>query len=119
VYGAATAATGRRFSGTTVNHSFDSAGFRRQRVRTGSATRYLLSGLFETDGAGMITLTDVDGAAGDLAHYAGPPAVPVTVSYLCYNGHGDLAGQADSRGTCTAAGGTSRPGRSRCRRRRT
>ena len=37
------------------------------------STNYLLGGLIETDAAGTLTLFDVDGLAGDLARYTGPP----------------------------------------------
>jgi RHS repeat-associated protein len=95
--------TGGTFPGTTVTYSFDPVGFRRQRVGGGTTTRYLHGGMFETDGAGAITLTDVDGVAGDLAHFAGAPTTGSTVTYLYYNGHGDLAAEADSAGTRTNA----------------
>lgn len=55
-----------------------SPGFRRQRQAGGITTRYLQGGIFETDGAGAITLTDVDGPAGDLAHFSGPPMTRVS-----------------------------------------
>jgi len=95
--------TGGTFTGTTVTYGFDPVGFRRQRVAGGTTTRYLHGGMFETDGTGAITLTDVDGAPGDLAHFAGPPTTGSTATYLYYNGHGDLAAEADSAGTRTNA----------------
>jgi RHS repeat-associated protein len=64
-------------------------------------TRYLNGGLFEASVAGTITLTAADGPAGDLAHYTGPPTATSAVSYLYYNGHGDLAAEADGTGTRT------------------
>ncbi len=67
-----------------------------------STTRYLLGGLLETDANSTITLSDVDGPAGDLAHFAGAPATGTTVSYLYYNGHGDLTAEADGSGSRTA-----------------
>jgi len=95
--------TGGTFSGTTITYSFDPLGFRRQREASGTTTRYLHAGLFETDGAGAITLTDVDGGAGDLAQFAGPPTTASTVTYLYYNGHGDLAAEATDQGVRTNA----------------
>ena len=95
--------SGGTFAGTAVTYSFDAAGFRRQRVAGTSTTRYLHGGLFETNGSETITLADVDGVAGDLAHYAGPPTTSSSVSYLYHNGHGDLAAEANSSGTRTAA----------------
>ena len=50
-----------------------------------------------------ITLTDVDGAGGDLAQFAGPPTTGSEVTYLYYNGHGDLAAQATYQGVRTNA----------------
>jgi RHS repeat-associated protein len=93
--------TGGTFSGTTVAYYFDPLGFRRQRQAGGTTTRYLHGGIFEDNGSGTITLTDVDGVAGDLAHFAGAPTTGSTVTYLYYNGHGDLAAEADSAGTRT------------------
>jgi len=94
---------GGSFAGQAVIYSFDAAGFRRQRISGTATSRYLLGGLFETDAAGTIALTGVSGPAGDLAHYAGPPLLSSTVSFLYYSGHGDLAADADSTGTRTAA----------------
>ena len=95
--------SGGTFSGTTVTYSFDATGFRRQRVSGSTTTRYLLMGLSETDGSGNLTLTAVEGVAGDLAHYAGAPSTLSTVTYEYYSDHGDLAAEADTSGTRTAA----------------
>lgn len=95
--------SGGTFGGTTVTYAFDATGFRRQRASGGTTTRYLLGGLFETDGGGALTLADVDGAAGDLAQYAGAPATGSTVSYLYYNGHGDLTATADASANRTSS----------------
>lgn len=95
--------SGGTFAGESVTYEFDPAGFRRKRTSGTATTRYLHGGLYETDNAGAITLTDVDGPGGDLAHYAGSPSTASTVSYLYYNGHGDLAANADSSGTRTDA----------------
>jgi RHS repeat-associated protein len=62
-----------------------------------------LGGLFETTSTGTITLTGIGGPTGDLAHYAGPPTTSSTVTYRYYDGHGDLAAEADSSGNRTAA----------------
>ncbi len=93
----------RTLAGQPVAYGFDAAGFRRQRVAGAVTTRYLLGGAFETDAAGQVTLSDVAGPAGDLTRYAGPPLLASTVSFLYYSGHGDLAAEADSTGTRTAA----------------
>lgn len=91
--------TGGTYGATTLTYGFDPSGFRRQREATGATTtRYLLRGLLETNSSATITLTDVDGPAGDLAHYAGPPTTGSTVTYQYYNGHGDLAATADQAG---------------------
>lgn len=95
--------SGGSFDGTTVTYGFDPAGFRRSRTAGATTIRYLHSGLYETDGGGTVTLTDVDGPAGDLAHYTGAPTGASTVTYLYYNGHGDLAATADDTGARTDA----------------
>jgi len=94
---------GGTFSGATVSYSFDPLGFRRQRQAGGTTTRYLHGGIFETNGAGAITLSDVDGTAGDLAQFAGPPTTGSIVTYLYFNGHGDLAAEATDQGVRTTA----------------
>jgi YD repeat-containing protein len=100
------------FGTTTVTYHYDPSGGLKSRTSSnGASTRYLLGDLFETDGVGAITTAYVDGPAGDLAQYAGPPIVSATPTYLYYNGHGDLAGEADGAGTkrriATRAGGRS------------
>ena len=96
--------TGGTFGGTTVTYTYDAAGNLRTRA-AGSTTRYLYGGthtpLFETNSSGTITLTYIQGPAGDLAHYAGPPASGSTITYLDDNGHGDLAATADNTGSRT------------------
>ena len=86
---------------STVSYGFDANGFRRSRTLNGTTTRYLLGGLVETTTAGTITVFDVDGPAGDLAHYTQPPTAGVNPSYLYYSGHGDLVAEADNTGTRT------------------
>lgn len=95
--------SGGTFSGSNVSYSFDADGFRRQRVATGQTTRYLLGGLFEANASGAITLTDADGSQADLAHYSGPPSSTTPVTFLYYNGHGDLAAEGDSSGVRNGA----------------
>jgi len=97
-------------SGTSVSYGFDPLGRRRSRTTSNPAktTRYLFDGpdetpLFETDGAGATTQSYVQGAESDLAHYGGPPTAGSTVSFLYYNGHGDLAAEATSTGTRTSS----------------
>lgn len=95
--------TGGTFNGTTISYGFDPIGFRRSRTAAGTLIRYLHGGLFETDTSGTVTLTDVDGPAGDLAHYSGPPTTGTAVSFVYYSGHGDVAAFADSSGSRTSA----------------
>jgi RHS repeat-associated protein len=94
---------GGTFAGTSVTYSFDAVGLRRQRSAGGQTTRYLHGGLFETNGAGTITLSAADGPGGDLARYVGAPTGASAVSFLYYNEHGDLAAEADTTGTRTGA----------------
>jgi RHS repeat-associated protein len=68
-----------------------------------STTNYLLGDLLETNGAGAVTASYQDGPAGNLASFNGPPTTASTPTYLYYNGHGDLAAEANSAGTRTAA----------------
>jgi RHS repeat-associated protein len=95
--------SGGTFTGTSVAYGFDAVGFRRQRAGAGTTVRYLHGGLFETDISGTITLADIDGVEGDLAHYSGPPTAGTAVTFLYYNGHGDLAATADAAGARTNA----------------
>ncbi len=67
--------TGGSFSGTSVGYSYDTTGFLYKRVSGTATTYYSLGGLWEatnpTWSDASVTLTAVDGPAGDLAHYAG------------------------------------------------
>ena len=66
--------------------------------------RFLLGGLVETDTAGVISRFDVDSPLGDLAQYgAAPTSGQTNVSFLYYNGHGDLAATARSSGGLTGS----------------
>jgi RHS repeat-associated protein len=85
----------------TVSYTFGPTGNRITRTLGGTTTRYLLGGLVETTVAGAITSFDVDGPAGDLAHYTTAPSSAVNPSYAYYSGHGDLAAEADHGGTRT------------------
>jgi RHS repeat-associated protein len=95
--------TGGSFAGTNVSYAFDAGGFRRLRTGAGATSHYRLGGLYETNTSGTILSSDTAGLAGDLAHYAGAPATGTAVSFLYYNGHGDLAAETDTTGTRTAA----------------
>lgn len=86
---------------STLSYGFDPAGFRRSRTLNGATTRFLLGGLIETTAAGTITGFDVDGPAGDLAHYTSAPSSSVNPSYSYYSGHGDLAAEANHSGART------------------
>jgi RHS repeat-associated protein len=94
--------SGGTFNGDSVTYHYDPSGALKSRTSTnGDETRYLLGDLFETDGSGHVTVAYVDGPGGDLAEYAGPPTATSSISYLYYNGHGDLAAEADSAGSRT------------------
>ena len=100
-------ATASDDSTSTLSYAYDPLGELRQRIDAGRTTRYLYAGaavpIFETDAAGTVTASYQGGPVGDLSRFAGVPATGSTVSYLYYDGHGDLAGEADSTGTRTAA----------------
>ena len=85
----------------TLSYGFDPAGFRRSRTLNGTTTRYLLGGLIETNGSGTITGFDIDGPAGDLAHYTAAPSSALNPTYSYYSGHGDLAAEAHHSGSRT------------------
>jgi RHS repeat-associated protein len=99
--------SGGSFAGASVAYARDALGKVRQRVSGASTTRYLYAGtatpLFETNASGAITEADADGTSADLAHYAGPPASGTTVRFHYYDGHGDLAAEADASGNRTAS----------------
>ncbi len=90
---------------TTLSYGFDASGFRRSRTGGSTSTWEALGGDFEGSGSSpspsAITTSDVDGPAGDIAHYSGPPVSTTTASFTYYDGHGNLAAQADSSGTRT------------------
>src|SRR5581483_7405358 len=91
--------SGAAVNGTSVTYHFDPAGGLKSRTSSGGAnTRYLLGDLFETDSTGQVTTSYVDGPAGDLAQYSGPPSAGSAADYLYYNGHGDLAAETDGSG---------------------
>lgn len=90
--------SGGTFGGMTISYRFDPLGFRRERTAGGQTTRYLHGGLFEANGVGTLTQTDVDGPAGDLAHYSGAPTTASAVTHLYFNGHGDLVAEANAGG---------------------
>jgi RHS repeat-associated protein len=97
--------TGGTYSSTSLSYSYDPAGNIRSRTGASTTTRYLYGGtqtpLFETDTSATITLSYIDGVAGDIAHYAGPPTTGSTVTYLYDDGHGSLAATADNTGART------------------
>jgi RHS repeat-associated protein len=95
--------SGGTFAGTSVAYAYDAFGQLRSRNSGSITTRYLLGGLFETDGSGTITNTYIDGPQGSLVRFAGAPTSSSTAAFLYYNGHGDLAADANSSGTRTAA----------------
>ena len=73
--------------------------FQRATATTSSTTRFLLDDLIETDGSATVTAAVTDGPGGYLARYAGAPITATTVNFLYYNGHGDLASQANTSGS--------------------
>jgi RHS repeat-associated protein len=95
--------SGGTFAGKSVTYTFDPSGFRRQRSSGSTTTRYLLGGTFESNPSGAITNADIDGPQADLAHYSGAPSTATPVSFLYYNGHGDVAAEANASGGRTAA----------------
>lgn len=79
------------------------AHYQRATATVTTTTRYLLGGQIETNGSGAITLYETDGPEGDLARYAGAPVTGTSVNFLYWNGHGDLAAQANTAGARQAA----------------
>jgi RHS repeat-associated protein len=94
--------SGGTFAGTTVSYGFDASGFRRLRTGAGVTTNHRLGGLYETNTSGTVLNSATAGPAGDVAHYAGPPTTGSPVSFVYYNGHGDLAAETNTSGTRTA-----------------
>lgn len=88
----------------TVTYTYDPTGALMTRASSApsTTTNYSLGDLFETNGSGTITTSYTDGPAGDLASYNGPPTSASTVTSLYYDGHGNLAAEADNSGTQTA-----------------
>jgi RHS repeat-associated protein len=92
--------SGGTFAGTAVAYTYDPLGALRKRTGGSATTRYLLGDLVERNAAIVTTTSYVDGPAGDLTQFAGTPTA--TPTYLYYNGHGDLAAEADGSGNRTA-----------------
>lgn len=69
----------------------------------GVTTRFLLGGLNESTEGGTVTLTNVDGPAGDVAQYAGPLTSSSAVSILHYDAHGNAVTAADAAGARTSS----------------
>jgi RHS repeat-associated protein len=99
--------------GTTVCYTFDPLGNLMTRTyKTSSSTcssptgttNYLLGDLYETNASNTTTTSYIDGPAGDLTSYNGPPTTSSTATYLYYDGHGNLAAEADSSGNITSGG---------------
>jgi RHS repeat-associated protein len=68
-----------------------------------ATTDYLLGDLYETDAVGTVTSSYDDGPAGDPASFAGPPAPGTPVTYLYYDGHGDLSAESNSAAATSAS----------------
>jgi RHS repeat-associated protein len=96
--------SGGTFGSTTVGYTYDPAGNLKTRTSASgsSTTNYLLGDLFETNASGTITQSYIDGPAGDLMSFAGAPSSSGG-TYLYYDGHGNLALEANSLGTVTAS----------------
>src|SRR5579871_1257322 len=88
----------------TVTYTYDPTGALMSRGTSSpsTTTNYLLGDLFETNSSGTITTSYTDGPAGDLATYNGAPSSSSAADFLYYDGHGNLAAEADTSGTQTA-----------------
>jgi RHS repeat-associated protein len=75
------------------------AHYQRASTLVTSTKRYLLGGALETSSTGTITSFPVAGPEGDLARYPSYPRATLNPSYLYYNGHGDLAAEANHLGS--------------------
>lgn len=86
-----------------VDYGYDTLGRKRSRGQGVTTVQYRFAGAtqFDTTPLATILQTPIPSPVGDLAHYAGAPTITTPVSYLYYNGHGDLAATADSAGTRT------------------
>jgi RHS repeat-associated protein len=99
-------------SGKSICYRYGPDGSLKQRIydSTGSGTcttatsttNYLIGGSYETNSSNTITTSYQAGPSGALASFNGVPTTASTVSYLFYNGHGDLAAETNSAGTATA-----------------
>jgi RHS repeat-associated protein len=99
--------TGGTFGGTSVTYTYDPAGAIKKRVGGSTTTWYALGGMWESTGSTWcycaVTLTEVQSADGStLGSYAGLPP-NATLTYLYYNGHGDLAAEANAAAARSAA----------------
>jgi RHS repeat-associated protein len=97
--------TGGTFGGTAVAYSFDATGQTRQRISGSSTIRYVNADslVYETNGSGTITASEIDGPAGTLDEYAGAPTTGVTRTYKYYDARGNLGAEADATGARTNA----------------
>jgi RHS repeat-associated protein len=88
----------------TVTYTYDPTGALMSRATSSpsTTTNYRLGDLFETNGSGTITTSYTDGPAGNLASYNGAPSSSSTADFLYYDGHGNLAAEANPSGTQTA-----------------
>jgi len=87
----------------TVTYTYDPTGALKTRTSSNPSTtlNYLLGDLFETNASGTTTTSYIDGPAGNLASYNGPPTSTSTPTYLYYDAHGNLAAEANSSGAIT------------------
>jgi RHS repeat-associated protein len=77
-----------------VNYAYGPAGELRSRSTSlGGSTCYLLGGLFETACSTAVSASFVDTSAGSVARFAGAPQASSAVSYLYYDGHGNLVAE--------------------------
>jgi RHS repeat-associated protein len=91
-------------AGNTITYAYDPNGnlIARASSSPSSTLNYPLGDQFETNAAGTITTSYTEGPEGNLASYNGPPTSTSTVTFLYYDGHGNLAAEANSSGTLTA-----------------
>lgn len=95
-------ATGGTFQGNNVAYTLDPAGNILTRSSGGNLTTYTSSGespIFEKNTTtNAIQLSHVEGPAGNLAFYQGPPTTASNVTYVYFNDHGDLVAESNNGG---------------------
>jgi RHS repeat-associated protein len=97
--------TGGTFGGTSVTYGYDAMGEMRQRVSGSSTIRYVYADslVYKTNGSNTISASEIEGPAGTLDEYAGPPVSGSTKTFKYYDARGNLGAEANSSGTRTNA----------------